>query len=185
MSVKLQGPYVDVAHAHHEITTVKTALQDVRADVTSFHARIFAQACRMVQSVDVEESRPRLASRQQHRHNISAQSAEDYFRLNLTIPLLDHLIGELNTRFDEASSQNLTEFMCLLPSGIYATKRDQRDFENITKFQEPDLPSLISFESEVDLWQRKWRAERQLASTLDTPEKASEHADTDLIFVCF
>jgi len=127
----------------------------------------------------VELSTPRLASRQQHRQNIPAQNSQDYFRLNLTIPSLDHLLSELNSWFDAALSQNIMEFMRLLPSVISAARRDQRDFENIIKFYEDDLPSLVFFESEIDLWQHKWTAEPQLASRLDTPEKALKYADTD------
>jgi len=118
LSVKLQGPYVDVARAHREIKTVKAALQGIRSNVTTFHARVYAQASQMAQSVDVELSTPRLASRQHHRQNIPAQNSQDYFHLNLTIPLLDHLLSELNSRFDAASSQKILEFMRLLPSAI-------------------------------------------------------------------
>jgi len=47
------------------------------------------------------------------------------------------------------------EFMRLLTSAISAARHDQWDFENIIKFYEDDLPSLVSFESEIDLWQHK------------------------------
>ena len=63
LSVKLQGPYVDVARAHREIENVQTTLQGVRSNVKSFHAHIYSQACLIAQSVDTEESTPHLASR--------------------------------------------------------------------------------------------------------------------------
>ena len=181
LSVKLQGPYVDVARAHREIETVKATLQGARSHVTSFHARVYTQATAMAQSVGVDESTPRLASRQQHRQNIPAQSCTDCYRLNLTVPLLDHLISELNTRFDAASSQNILEFMQLLPSTITAkpSRIDRKDFENILQLYEDDLPSPVSFDTELDLWQQKWAAEHQRASALNTPEKALAHADSD------
>ena len=47
-------------------------------------------------TVGIEESAPRLASRQQHRTNIHADNCIQYYQRNLTIPLLDHLIAELN-----------------------------------------------------------------------------------------
>ena len=56
----------------------------------------------MANLVDVYESRPRTALRQQHCSNIPAQSVSDYFCLAVTIPLLDHLINELDTRFDKS-----------------------------------------------------------------------------------
>ena len=70
----------------------------------------------MAGSVGVAESRPHLANRQQHHPNIQAQKCSGHLCLNLTIPLLDHLITGLDTRFDEASSYNITKFMLLLPS---------------------------------------------------------------------
>ena len=73
----------------------------------------------IARSVGVEECTPRLASRQLHRQNIPAQSPTDYYYLNLTIPLLDHLINKIELRFDENSSQSVFEFLSLpLPATI-------------------------------------------------------------------
>ena len=113
LSVKLQYAYMDVARAHREIETVKATLEEARSNVDTYHARV--QATAMAQSVGIEEMTPRLASRQQHRQNVPSQDCSDYYHLNVTIPLFDHLITELNARFDAVSSQYI-EFMCLLPS---------------------------------------------------------------------
>ena len=132
LSVKLQGPYVDVACADCEIKTVKTTLHGVRSNVKSFHAHIYAQASRIAQSVDTEESTPCLASWQHHGQNIPARNCTEYYCLNLTIPLLHHLITELNTRFDMVSSQNVIEIMHMLPPSAITTPRsDRRNFKNI------------------------------------------------------
>ena len=110
LSVKLQGRYVDIARAHREISSLKTTLQKIRSNVNPFHTRIYDQSMTIAQSVDVEESMPRLASRQQHRQNIQAPNSSEYFRLNLTIPLLDHLINELSSRFNNTSSHATMNF---------------------------------------------------------------------------
>jgi len=86
LSVKLQGPYVDIARAHHEVCTLKSSLKRLRQDVNNFHSRIHKQTMTIARSVGVEECTPRLASRQQHRENIPSQNPTDYYRLNLTIP---------------------------------------------------------------------------------------------------
>ncbi len=180
LSVKLQGPYVDVARAHREIETIKTTLEGARSNVESFHDQIYTQASRIAQSVDTEESTPRLASRQQHRQNITASNCKEYYRLNITIPLLDHLVTELNTRFDTASSKNVVEFMHLLPpSAITSPRSHRQSFANILQFYENDLPCPLSFDSELDLWQHKWASEPQLACELNTPEKCLAHTDID------
>ena len=56
-----------------------------------FHKRLYQEAVRLGELVGVTESSPRLAGRQQHRPNIHADTMTDYYRLNLTIPLLDHM----------------------------------------------------------------------------------------------
>ena len=181
LSVKLQGQYVDFACAHHEINNLKTALQNIRSSVDNFHARIYSEAMAIARSVGVEESMPRSAGRQQHRHNIQAQNVRDYFRLNLTIPLLDHLISELTSRFDDNSSQATFEFLRLLPSSISSSQHgiSKDDIKTIVQLYEDDLPSLISFDAELDLWLHHWKAEPQLASELSTPGKALRFADKD------
>ena len=107
LSVKLQGPYEDVAYAYREVENVKAILHSCRSNIESFHSQIYDRAVKIAESVGVEESRPHIAGRQQHRPNVQAQNCNDYYRVNLTIPLLDHLITELDTRFDKASSQNI------------------------------------------------------------------------------
>ena len=51
----------------------------------------------LFKSVDVVESAPRRAGKQQHRTNARIS---DYYKDNLTIPILDHLSNE---RFDANS----------------------------------------------------------------------------------
>ena len=68
---------------------------------------------------------------QQHCTNIHADNYIQYYQRNLTIPLLDHLIVELNNRFDPVSSQHVIELMNLLPSTI--TSSQHHDFENVLK----------------------------------------------------
>ena len=117
---------------------------------------------------------PRLPGRQQHRHNIQAQNVRDYFHLNLTISLLDHLMSELTSRFDDNSSQVTFEFLRLLPSSISSSQHgiSKDDIKTIVQLYEDDLPSLISFDAKLDLWLHHWKAEPQLASELSTPGKA-------------
>lgn len=119
LSVKLQGRYVDVCRAHRDIESVKTALEAARSGVDTFHEHTFEEAARLGASVGIDESSPRLAGWQQNRSNVPAGTPKDYYKRNLTIPLLDHTISELDTRFSSDSSAVVVEFMQLLPSAIF------------------------------------------------------------------
>jgi len=145
LSVKLQGPYVDIARAHREISNVKETLKKAQSNVNAFHSHIHSQAMIITQSVGVEECVPRLASRQQHRQNIQAETCNDYYCLNLTIPLLEHSIYEIQLRFEEGHSQNIVEFIQLLPSTISNSRSmiDRESPRSTLQLYEDDLPSAL------------------------------------------
>ena len=181
LSVKLQGRYVDVVRAHRDIEAVITTIKGARSRVDTFHALVYDQVLLLSQSIDVEETVPRLASRQQHRQNIPADNSRDYYKRTLTIPMLDHLICELDVRFDADSSQTVIECMQLLPSEIIKAtlKLQASDFPNLSQLYKDDLPSFRSLDAEVDLWQNKWAGEPQLAVDLNTPERVLAYTDQD------
>ena len=83
LSIKLQGKYVDVARAHHDIEQVKSTLLNARRNVESFHKSIYGDAKRVAAAVGIEESTPRLESLQQHRTNIHADNCIQYYQRNL------------------------------------------------------------------------------------------------------
>ena len=146
-----------------------------------FHQRLYEEAVRLGATVGIEESMPRLAGRQQHRQNIPATSNTDYYRLNITIPLLDHMISELDDHFDADSSAIVVEFIQLLPAGLYNKSSSERltacTFPQVLELYQDDLPSSRSLDVELELWQAKW--EDYLAEDINTPVKALPHADQD------
>eukprot|EP00731_Ephydatia_muelleri_P000806 Em0001g806a len=58
----------------------------------------------LVDSVEIEESCPRIASYQLHWSNTPAVNASQYYRRTSTIPILNHLITEPDNRFEEAAA---------------------------------------------------------------------------------
>ena len=59
----------------------------------------FTMAKEMAASVDVEPSKPRTIGRLTTRPNAPACSVKEYFYRNSYIPMLDHIISELNSQF--------------------------------------------------------------------------------------
>ena len=177
---------MDVSPAHRDIESVKTALKSARSDsqVDMFYEHTFEEAVRLGASVDIEQSSPRLAGRQRHRSNAPAGTVKDYYKRNLTIPLLDHINGELNTRFSSESSAIVVEFMQLLPSTICensaATVLNKAYLTELLQIYEYDLPSARSLHVELSLWHTQC-AERdaELAESLNTAAKVLPHADQD------
>ena len=184
VSVKLQGRYVDIVRAYREIENVKSTLAKLRTDVERFHAQAYNEVIVLCQSIGIEESTPRITSRQQHRQNLPSSNSSEYFKRTTTIPMLDHLISELSSRFNESSYQFLLQFIKLLPSEVikHSTRITQAEFNDLLKFYEDDLPSSRGFTAELDLWQNYWCSDECIstAEKLDTPEKALKNMEKDL-----
>ena len=92
--------------------------------------------------------------------------------------MLDNLISELGTLdLKISSSHNITEFVQLLPTAILESSQADLNFQSLLQFYQDDLPSLVSFNAEFDLWKHKWLSEPQLASELDTPGKTLVYSE--------
>ena len=101
---------------------------------------------------------------------------KEHYKKNLAIPLLDHIINELDSRFNSESS---AEFMKLLPSSVCTSSITTRCIPRLLELYEDDHPSSRSLNVELDLWQNKWKREIVLAKTLNTAEKSLSHTDRD------
>ena len=55
-------------------------------------------AVQLATKIDVTPHVTRLKGRQTQRNNVPALNPEEYFKRAITIPFLDHIMQELNTR---------------------------------------------------------------------------------------
>ena len=74
------------------INVLCDTLQSVRDDVDTRHRRWMDENKKMCEDIEVELCNPRLCGRQQHRDNVPARSPDEYYKQNLTISLLDHVL---------------------------------------------------------------------------------------------
>jgi len=61
--------------------------------------------------VDVGPSFPRLAQRQRHRPNVEATDTSTYWRQNMYLPFVDHLLSELDLRLLNAQSRYSAQYL--------------------------------------------------------------------------
>lgn len=180
LSVKLQGRWQDVIRAHKKIKSVTESLEDVRKNVESFHSQWYEEACSLASGINSQPSMPRIAQRQTHRANVPASTPKDYFRRVVTIPFVDHLILELNSRFS-VHSTSIIEVLRLLPPSVYAmeTRFTKQDISNfITKYSD-DLPSVLSLDTELHCWNLKWKHDKINSDRHDTVVKTLQVTDPD------
>ena len=102
LSVKLQRRSIDVVHAYRDISMVKAALKEARCGSESVTKFFIQMQLHWLTVLELKlKSYPQIASYQLHRSNTPAANASQYYQRTLTIPMLDHLITELDNRFEE------------------------------------------------------------------------------------
>ena len=99
----LQGKEIDMADASHFLDSLKSVIFSKRNTVDEFHNNCYRIILEIANKVSISETKPRTAAFQKNRNDVPSESVSDYFRKVVTIPLLDHLLTQLNVRFDGAS----------------------------------------------------------------------------------
>ena len=171
LSIKLQGRYVDVVSTYNHVSLVLTSLKSARESIDSVHTRLYSRALQIASTVNVQESLPRTTYRQQHRSNTPALTASDYYKRVITIPALDHLITEIDTRFSRDSSSVVCQTMLLLPSALAETMSTSVDIADLISNYSDDLPAPESLDTELHCWSTMWRGRTDDAALLRTPAK--------------
>ena len=113
LSVKLQGHYVDIVRAYGKIKIIETALKDAWREIENCHSLIYANAVQVATKVHVSESLPRTAGQQLHCNHVIVSMRSEYYKRTLTMPMLDHLISEMEERFQYGSSSVISEMKLL------------------------------------------------------------------------
>ena len=72
----------------------------IRNDIEESFAEVFRKAVELAEKVGVEPSKPRVAKRQTERSNNPSTSVEEHYRVNLAVPFIDHIIENLESKFD-------------------------------------------------------------------------------------
>ncbi|CAM4713081.1 unnamed protein product [Leuciscus chuanchicus] len=156
ITVKLQKTSVDIVEAFSMVDEVKNIYKELRETIEDDFNQIYKQAIRMAAQVDVQPtSQPRVAGRQTHRENVPAETVKDYYRRNMAIPFLDHVILEFESRFSPLSV-TASRLLGLIPS-IQCNSGMTVDISEVVQLYQDDLPSPELIDQELKCWTLKWQ----------------------------
>ena len=142
----LQKEAIDLAEAMGSATELENALRNMRRNAEAYFHDIFEQAGDTFDKIGVTVSLPRLVKRQTQRYNVNASSPEEYFRISIFVPFVDHFLSELKSRLLSHKTL-LTSFMCLLPSEASLKKSVMPSSEQLSQ-----LYTLVDrYASDVDV----------------------------------
>ena len=144
------------------------------------HIEWFGRVKQVCADVGIEPSLPRVCGCQCHRSNALAQTPSEYYRRNLPIPVLDHLLSELDTRFT-THQQTALQGLYLIPSVLVSKSVYEISPKicQLGQMYECDLPHSSSLLSELHCWHMKWKQqekEHRQASLPTSPFLSLPHA---------
>lgn len=153
LSKRLQGSSISVLSAHRSIDDVLEAIRSARSEEE--FSKLWADMT--VLNDGDELALPRLAGRQTMRANHEADCPESYYRLAYYLPYVDHLIAELETRFQSKST--VIGGFTLVPAALSKLSFDgfKEEVTSFTQKHEADLPSRATLSQELHTWFLKWK----------------------------
>ena len=166
LSVSLQARTMDIIKAMDHTKHVSQTLRQLREDVVDFHMGLYERACALAASINVDPAMPRVHGRQRHRANVPAENCVDYFRRNLTIPVLDGFIGAMDERFGQ-QQQNIIDGMVVIPAVMQERPRQEilNSFHHFCEVYQGDIPSPETADAELLVWITRWEHEADTPST--------------------
>ena len=164
MTLKLQSTTLDIVRAYQMVEDIKAVYSSLRENIAVHFTKIYEQAVRMAAAVDVEPAKPRghCAVRQTHRSNAPAETAEEYYLRNMAIPLVDHVVTELDSQFSRLSVVS-SSLLGLVPSVLL---QEDIDIAGALELYRDDLPTPELFDQELACWRLKWQRKSDCAEQI-------------------
>ena len=164
VTTALQKQGIDCVSVFNQIQVLIRSLRATRQQVDQFHKECFIQACDLSQKIDVDVKKPRTCGRQIHRQNVmssdesltSKEQAAKYFRLNVTIPMLDDVITCLTDRFDQGQEDVMRGVM-LIPSSVITVSNWKELLQPFLTLYVGEIHSLRTLDAELMLWDQWWK----------------------------
>ena len=127
LTKKLQSIDRDLPKVTSDIKLLKKTLKDRRENIDLHHEIWHQESLTLSKEVDVKESIKRKRRPQRYRDNYDEGIEEEYYKKSLSIPFLDQLITELDTRF---SSDAVTIYNCffLVPAVMFSNGENSSNF---------------------------------------------------------
>ena len=162
-TTKLQAKRMEIVKAYSEIGSLKNVVMEKRRKIDETHRHWYEQTVNLAKSVGTSPSAPRLCSNQTMRANPPSHSTEEYYRITISSPFLDHLISQLDLRFSPDKIEIMKKGFLLVPFYMTEIIQASGDVElwkkEVSVFVERcehDLTLFRNTDIELDIWHTYW-----------------------------
>ena len=138
-------------------------MSNIRVNIDKYQNEWYSEACKLAEKINVNESVPRTCAQQTTRENFPAEPPSYYYKISLSIPLIDTVFSELKRRF-EGNQKCIFGGLYIIPyimvdslkNNISMSWKDH--FKIFLKFYESDIEALSfkSLDAELGLWKHHW-----------------------------
>ncbi|VDI41134.1 Hypothetical predicted protein [Mytilus galloprovincialis] len=170
LSIELQSENCDLVEAHVQARSLAASFLEIREHAEEAFDGLFKRASTIANKNDITINKPRTSGRQRHRANAAAETVEQHYRINIFIPLIDHIIKHLNDRFPDDIKPMLYGFY-LLPR--YFCKLTEDIIGSIANEYINDIPYPDELPQEVHRW-KTFTSIKEIGSKC-TIEQAIKH----------
>jgi hypothetical protein len=161
----LQSTTNDISDGVNTIKALIMLVHEIRKNIDERHKIWYQQALSLAASVNVSEHKQRSVKRQINRENHEADTISSYYLRTVSIPLVDHLLNELDSRFTDETLISYTG-LYLIPSKIVSMQSSSSSWKEKVKpfldFYDDDFPNPKAFHAELDLWEKFWVTNKSL-----------------------
>ncbi|XP_066914568.1 52 kDa repressor of the inhibitor of the protein kinase-like [Clytia hemisphaerica] len=176
----LQAKLNDISVGDYLITSTVQRVKQARTNVRAEHDEWFQFAVDIANRLNINVSKPRTNKRQIFRDNHPAETVSDYYRVSLTVPLLDTLYQEFIGRF--------SEYSLLAYKGLYLLPKSFLSEEDVAvklgpffRFYSHDMVSPLRINEEIKAYGTFWADFTDLPTTISETLNAIKHAKFDNI----
>ena len=134
LTLQLRSVSLDVGKAREKVSLLFLMINELRSDVDKVHEAYYQMAVELAEGGRVKPFKKRISDRQMHRNNVPADSTAEYFKRAVTIPFLDQLVGQIQSRVSEGNL-DAYDIMYALPSYVTCEPEWAEHFPFLAKVQ--------------------------------------------------
>ncbi len=149
----LQGRLQEVYFGFKKVDEITQCYKQIRENLDAEHNRMYCKAKKLATDIGSEEAMPRIIRGRQTRPNPDVSSPCDYWRVTVSIPFVDSILSELESRF--ATDKRAHFELCALIPKVIKEKDDlEETVEVLTSKWKHLIPTEDNFESELTRWKQ-------------------------------
>ena len=151
------------------IASLIDVISNARVNIYFLFGEWYKHALENAQKVSVDDTKPRICSKQTDRENPNVHSIAEYYKVSLAIPLIEIVLSELKISF-EGNQTFIFSGLHIIPYMMASFPNWRDHFKDFLKFYKGDFENtgLSTVNGELQLWEQHWKN-----SKADFPDSVS------------